>query len=251
MVILLAVGGGGEELDNSGSTSSSRSLSSSSASSLSSSSSNHGLGRQPAVNQLIARHLARADSALITSLADDLYTEVNHPQRSYMTYNGPNQPVIPESNPHRTYARLFGGVTASPRDPPTPMEVNRGAAQARAFDIASAELAEIQRSLGAEEKINLANGLKAVPEGHKPLLLDNIITHWGCEMGIAPSHRRYDVAYTIIGGRNIDVGTGRYLQFDQSEPHPGVRTRIQHAFGMPAGVAGSQPNSGPLRGVLV
>jgi hypothetical protein len=112
---------------------------------------NNGLGLQPTIDQLIARELAKTNTTPITSLAHGLYTEFNNPQRSYMTYNGPNQAIIPERNPNRTYTRLFQGVTAGTSTAGT----SRDAARVKAFDIATTDLKEIQRYLGAEEKNKL------------------------------------------------------------------------------------------------
>lgn len=328
-----------------------------------------GLGLQPTVDQLVARHIANTTPTPITSLAHGLYTEFHNPQRSYMTYTGPNQPIIPERNPLRTYARLFESASADGSG-----AVSRDAARIKAFDIARAELSDIKRYLGAEERNKLdfhitslqdlsrelavqpppvsadcpkvevdenyartlmdeeemdrglttlmaltaaalqcdrtravtiqigysgehyvglrgfdkgnrswhdqihhkartadhedygywlwmtqfwarhlaalANRLKSIPEGNGTML-DNTMILWGCEMGIAHSHDPYDVPYTIIGGRGMGVNTGRFLQFEQSEPHAKLLTSIQHAFGMPVAGTGNLPDSGPLPGVLV
>lgn len=332
---------------------------------------NNGLGLQPTIDQLVARHLINTTPTPIASLAHGLYTEFNNPQRSYMTYTGPNQPIIPERNPLRTYTRLFDGAITSPT---SPTGTSREAARVKAFDIATVELNEIKRYLGADEKnkldyhitcledlsrelavqpppvsascptvqvdqnyartlrveaelergldtlmaltsaalqcdrtrvvtiqvgfsgdhyvglrgfnkgnrswhdeihhkasrtshpeygewlwmtqfwarhlAELAKSLKAIPEGNGTML-DNTIILWGCEMGIAHSHSPRNVPYTIIGGRNMGINSGRFLQFPQSEPHAKLLTSIQHAFGMQVAGTGNQPNCGPLTGVLV
>ncbi len=132
---------------------------------------NNGLGLQPTVDQLIARHLATTSPTPITSVAHGLYTEFNNPQRSYMTYNGPNQAIIPERNPLRTYTRLFDGVTNNP-NPTNPTGVSRDAARLKAFDVARAELAEIKRYLGAEEKNKLDFHITSLQDLSRELAID-------------------------------------------------------------------------------
>lgn len=58
-------------------------------------------------------------------------------------------PMHEKFAPLLTVILLAIGVMTSPSAPSTPMEVSRAAAQARTFDIASAELAEIKRYFGA------------------------------------------------------------------------------------------------------
>ena len=98
---------------------------------------------------------------------------------------------------------------------------------------------------------DLAKSLKAIPEGDGTML-DNTIILWGSEMGIAHNHSPSNVPHLVIGGRNMGVDTGQYIDFGRGnqQDHAKLLTSIKHAFGIMDNGMGNRPNSGPLSGIL-
>ncbi|BCD95962.1 DUF1552 domain-containing protein [Marinagarivorans cellulosilyticus] len=105
--------------------------------------------------------------------------------------------------------------------------------------------------LWSEKLAGLANSLKAIPEGDGTML-DNTIILWGSEMGIAHSHSPDNVPHLVIGGRNMGVDSGQYIDFGRGnrQDHAKLLTSIKHAFGIMDNGMGNRPNSGPLAGIL-
>lgn len=95
----------------------------------------------------------------------------------------------------------------------------------------------------------LAKSLQAIPEGDGTML-DNTIILWGSEMGIAHSHSPINVPHLVIGGRNMGVDTGKFIDFGNNnrQDHAKLLTSIKHAFGIMDNGMGNRPNAGPLAG---
>lgn len=105
--------------------------------------------------------------------------------------------------------------------------------------------------LWSEKLAGLAKSLQDIPEGDGTML-DNTIILWGSEMGIAHSHNPYNVPHLVIGGRNMGVDTGQYIDFGRNnrQDHAKLLTSIKHAFGIMDRGMGNRPDSGPLSGFL-
>ena len=105
--------------------------------------------------------------------------------------------------------------------------------------------------LWSEKLARLVRNLKAIPEGDGTML-DNTIILWGSEMGIAHSHSPSNVPHLVIGGRNMGVDTGQYIDFGRGnqQDHAKLLTSIKHAFGIMDNGMGNRPNAGPLAGIL-
>lgn len=95
----------------------------------------------------------------------------------------------------------------------------------------------------------LAKSLAAVPEGDGTML-DNTLLIWGVESGTNHSHNPRDMQYMLIGGRNLGIQTGQYLQLPGSQSSNAMLTSVLNAFGDPASGFGIEPDIGPLPGIL-
>ena len=106
--------------------------------------------------------------------------------------------------------------------------------------------------LWSSQLARLARMLKAIPEGDGTML-DNTIILWGSEMGIAHSHSPINVPHLVIGGRNMGVDTGQYIDFGSNnrQDHAKLLTSIKHAFGIMDRGMGNRPDAGPLSGFLL
>lgn len=103
--------------------------------------------------------------------------------------------------------------------------------------------------LWSQKLAGLAKALQDIPEGGGTML-DNTIILWGSEMGIAHSHSPINVPHLIIGGRNMGVDTGKFVDFGSNnrQDHAKLLTSIKHAFGIMDRGMGNRPDSGPLTG---
>lgn len=105
--------------------------------------------------------------------------------------------------------------------------------------------------LWSRKLADLAISLKAIPEGDGTML-DNTIILWGSEMGIAHNHSPSNVPHLVIGGRNMGVDSGQFIDFggNNQQDHAKLLTSIKHAFGIMDNGMGNRPNAGPLAGIL-
>lgn len=105
--------------------------------------------------------------------------------------------------------------------------------------------------LWSQKLAAFAKSLQDIPEG-AGTMLDNTIILWGSEMGIAHSHSPINVPHLVIGGRNMGVDTGQYIDFGDNnrQDHAKLLTSIKHAFGIMDRGMGNRPDSGPLSGFL-
>lgn len=105
--------------------------------------------------------------------------------------------------------------------------------------------------LWSQKLAGLAKILQDIPEGNGTML-DNTIILWGSEMGIAHSHSPINVPHLVIGGKNLGVDTGQFVDFGNNnrQDHAKLLTSIKHAFGIMDRGMGNRPDSGPLSGFL-
>lgn len=95
----------------------------------------------------------------------------------------------------------------------------------------------------------LAHSLAAIPEGDGSML-DNTLIIWGVESGTNHNHSPRDLQYLLVGGRNLGIQTGQFLELPSTESAHKLHTTVLNAFGHPATGFGIEPTSGPLSGVL-
>jgi hypothetical protein len=103
--------------------------------------------------------------------------------------------------------------------------------------------------LWASQVAYLARRLAALPEGDGSML-DNTLIYWGAESGTDHNHSPHDMQYLLIGGRNLGLATGQFLQPAAVRSAHELHTSVLHAFGLEAAGFGIEPNCGPLAGVL-
>lgn len=96
----------------------------------------------------------------------------------------------------------------------------------------------------------LAKRLAANPEGDGSML-DNTIMIWGVESGTNHNHSPRDMQYLVIGGKNLGVNVGNYINNTKAESANKLLTSVMNAFGHPATGIGIEPNCGPLSGFSV
>jgi len=95
----------------------------------------------------------------------------------------------------------------------------------------------------------LAHRLAEIPEGDGTML-DNTLLVWGVESGTNHNHSPSDLQYLLLGGRNLGIRTGQFLQPGSTQSSNAMHTAILNAFGHPATGFGIEPNVGPLAGLL-
>jgi hypothetical protein len=96
----------------------------------------------------------------------------------------------------------------------------------------------------------LAKRLAAIPEGNGTML-DNTIMIWGVESGTNHNHSPRDMQYLVIGGKNLGVNVGQYLNNTTAQSANKLLTSVMNALGHPAAGIGIEPNCGPLPGFSV
>ncbi len=104
--------------------------------------------------------------------------------------------------------------------------------------------------LFADQIAHLAHKLASTAEGDGSML-DNTLIYWGVESGTNHSHNPRDMQYLLIGGKNLGIQSGQYLEFgNTAQSAHKLHTSVMHAFGHMASGFGIEPTSGPLSGVL-
>jgi hypothetical protein len=101
----------------------------------------------------------------------------------------------------------------------------------------------------ASQVAYLTRRLAAIPEGDGTML-DNTLIYWGAESGTDHNHSPLDMQYALIGGRNLGIAGGQFLQFPSVQSAHKLHTSVLHAFGHAANGFGVEPACGPLPGVL-
>lgn len=96
----------------------------------------------------------------------------------------------------------------------------------------------------------LAKRLAEIREGDGTML-DNTIMVWGVESGTNHNHSPRDMQYLVIGGKNLGVNVGQYINNSSAQSSNKLLTSIMNAFGHPATGIGIEPNCGPLPGFSV
>jgi hypothetical protein len=95
----------------------------------------------------------------------------------------------------------------------------------------------------------LAKRLQSIPEGDGTML-DNTLIYCGVESGTNHSHDPNDMQYLLIGGGNLGIQTGQYLEATGTSAHR-LHVAVLNAFGADVNVFGSADDgSGPLTGIL-
>jgi hypothetical protein len=103
----------------------------------------------------------------------------------------------------------------------------------------------------ASQVAYLAKKLAAIAEGDGTML-DNTLIYWGVESGTDHNHNPTDQPYLLIGGKNLGLNVGQFLQLPGKESAHKLHTSVLHAFGYTAATGfGIEPTCGPLAGVLV
>lgn len=103
--------------------------------------------------------------------------------------------------------------------------------------------------LWASQVAYLARSLAAIPEADGSML-DNTLIYWGAESGTDHNHSPHDMQYLLIGGKNLGLATGQFLNPPGVTSAHKLHTSVLHAFGLEAAGFGIEPNCGPLSGVL-
>jgi hypothetical protein len=96
----------------------------------------------------------------------------------------------------------------------------------------------------------LAKRLASIQEGNGTML-DNTIMIWGVESGTNHNHSPKDMQYLVIGGKNLGVNVGNYLNNTTAQSSNKLLTSVMNALGHPATGIGIEPNCGPLSGFSV
>lgn len=95
----------------------------------------------------------------------------------------------------------------------------------------------------------LAKRLASIREGDGTML-DNTIILWGVESGTNHNHSPRDMQYLVIGGKNLGVNVGQYINNTKAQSSNKLLTSVMNAFGYPATGIGIEPDCGPLPGFL-
>ncbi|WP_437987711.1 DUF1552 domain-containing protein [Sorangium sp. So ce117] len=95
----------------------------------------------------------------------------------------------------------------------------------------------------------LAKRLAGIREG-SGTMLDNTILLWGVESGTNHSHNPRDMQYLVIGGKNLGVNVGQYINNTTAQSSNKLLTSVMNALGHAATGIGIEPNCGPLPGFL-
>jgi hypothetical protein len=96
----------------------------------------------------------------------------------------------------------------------------------------------------------LARRLASIPEGESTML-DNTILLWGVESGTNHSHSPNDMQYLVIGGRNLGVNVGHYINNQTAQSSNKLLVSVMNALGHPATGIGVEPDCGALAGFSV
>ncbi|WP_437785668.1 DUF1552 domain-containing protein [Sorangium sp. So ce1097] len=95
----------------------------------------------------------------------------------------------------------------------------------------------------------LAKKLASIREGNGTML-DNTIILWGVESGTNHNHSPRDMQYLVIGGKNLGVNVGQYINNTTAQSANKLLTSVMNALGHAATGIGIEPNCGPLPGFL-
>jgi hypothetical protein len=96
----------------------------------------------------------------------------------------------------------------------------------------------------------LAHRMAEISEGNGSML-DNTIMVWGVESGTNHNHSPRDMQYLVIGGKNLGVNVGQYINDSaKAQSANKLLVSIMNAFGHAATGIGFEPNCGPLPGFL-
>jgi len=93
----------------------------------------------------------------------------------------------------------------------------------------------------------LARRLASIQEGDGTML-DNTIMIWGVESGTNHNHSPRDMQYLIIGGKNLGVNVGQYINDTTAQSANKLLVSVMNALGYPATGIGIEPDCGPLSG---
>ncbi|MDQ2642254.1 MAG: DUF1552 domain-containing protein [Myxococcota bacterium] len=96
----------------------------------------------------------------------------------------------------------------------------------------------------------LARRLSMIQEGDGSML-DNTLLIWGVESGTNHNHSPRDMQYLIIGGKNLGVNVGQYVNGTKTQSANQLLVSVMNAFGHPAKGIGIEPDCGPLPGFSV
>lgn len=95
----------------------------------------------------------------------------------------------------------------------------------------------------------LAKKLASIPEGNGTML-DNTLIYCGVESGTNHSHSPVDMQYLLIGGKNLGLQTGQYLEVPKTSAHR-LHVSVLNAFGADVDTFGNADDgTGALPGVL-
>jgi hypothetical protein len=95
----------------------------------------------------------------------------------------------------------------------------------------------------------LARRLASIQEGDGTML-DNTIMIWGVESGTNHNHGPKDMQYLILGGKNLGVNVGQYVNNTTAQSANKLLVSVMNALGHPATGIGIEPDCGPLSGFL-
>jgi hypothetical protein len=91
----------------------------------------------------------------------------------------------------------------------------------------------------------LARRLAETAEGNGSML-DNTIMLWGVESGTNHNHSPRDMQYLVIGGKNLGVNVGQYVNNTTAQSSNKLLVSVMNALGYPATGIGIEPNCGTL-----
>jgi hypothetical protein len=95
----------------------------------------------------------------------------------------------------------------------------------------------------------LVRRLASIREGDGTML-DNTIMIWGVESGTNHNHGPKDMPYLILGGKNLGVNVGQYINNTAAQSANKLLVSVMNALGHPATGIGIEPDCGPLSGFL-
>ncbi|MGK3994265.1 DUF1552 domain-containing protein [Sorangium sp. So ce1024] len=95
----------------------------------------------------------------------------------------------------------------------------------------------------------LAKKLASIREGNGSML-DNTIILWGVESGTNHNHSPKDMQYLVVGGKNLGVNVGNYINNTTAQSSNKLLTSVMNALGHDAKGIGIEPSCGPLPGFL-
>jgi hypothetical protein len=155
-------------------------------------------GGGPSVDQFIASKVGT--SAPFSSIELGVQTSAwGASVQTRMAYNAAHEYVHPEDDPVATYARLFGGVSATPGE----VDVTRKNKQS-VIDLVRGELNDLENALGNTEKQKLDAHLEALRTLERRLDGSNAVT---CGSVTAPTvmNAKDNAGFPDVGAAQIDM----------------------------------------------